>query len=76
MYLLKNAVRATCRCCPGNGSAVVIWHEGLGGEQTTQAIKTMIPVMEAKGIEFVYLSQVINQPPVHKDKQAESKIRL
>jgi polysaccharide deacetylase 2 family uncharacterized protein YibQ len=52
-----------------NGSAVGIGHVGLGGEQTAQAIKAMIPVMEAKGIEFVYLSLVINQPSVHKDNQ-------
>lgn len=55
-----------------NGSAVGIGHVGLGGEQTAQAIKAMIPVMEAKGIEFVYLSQVINQPPAHKDNHGRN----
>lgn len=44
-----------------NGCAVGIGHVGLGGEQTARAIKAMIPVMEARGIEFVYLSQVLNQ---------------
>ncbi|MHB1418414.1 MAG: divergent polysaccharide deacetylase family protein [Bacillota bacterium] len=41
------------------GSAVGIGHVGLGGEKTAQAIKEMIPVMEARGIEFVFLSASI-----------------
>lgn len=52
-----------------NGSAVGIGHVGLGGEQTAQAIKAMIPVMEARGIEFVYLSQVLSPPPVQRENQ-------
>lgn len=42
------------------GSAVGIGHVGLGGEKMARAIKEMIPVMEAKGIEFVYLSELLH----------------
>jgi len=41
------------------GSAVGIGHVGEGGLNMARAIKEMIPVMEAKGIEFVYLSELV-----------------
>ncbi len=41
------------------GSAVGIGHVGVDGEKMARAIKDMIPVMEAKGIEFVYLSELV-----------------
>ncbi|SFG89606.1 N-acetylmuramoyl-L-alanine amidase CwlD [Desulfotomaculum arcticum] len=42
------------------GSAVGIGHVGNGGDKTARAIKEMIPVMEARGIEFVYLSELVH----------------
>jgi len=41
------------------GSAVGIGHVGEGGLNMARAIQEMIPVMEAKGIEFVYLSELV-----------------
>jgi len=41
------------------GIAVGIGHVGEGGLNMARAIKEMIPVMEAKGIEFVYLSELV-----------------
>ncbi len=41
------------------GSAVGIGHVGVDGPKMARAIKEMIPVMEAKGIEFVYLSELV-----------------
>ncbi|MBO8128412.1 MAG: divergent polysaccharide deacetylase family protein [Peptococcaceae bacterium] len=43
-----------------NGSAIGIGHVGMGGEKMARAIKEMIPVMEAKGIEFVYLCELLH----------------
>jgi N-acetylmuramoyl-L-alanine amidase CwlD len=42
------------------GSAIGIGHVGLGGEKMARAIKEMLPVMEARGIEFVYLSELLH----------------
>lgn len=42
-----------------NGSAVGIGHVGMGGEKMARAIKEMIPAMETKGIEFIYLSELV-----------------
>ncbi|WP_165608409.1 divergent polysaccharide deacetylase family protein [Desulfoscipio geothermicus] len=42
------------------GSAVGIGHVGLGGKKMARAIKDIIPVMEAKGIELVYLSELLH----------------
>ncbi|MCR6546638.1 divergent polysaccharide deacetylase family protein [Dehalobacterium formicoaceticum] len=42
-----------------NGGAIGIGHVGLGGEKTAQALQEMIPIMENKGIEFVYLSELV-----------------
>ncbi len=41
------------------GSAVGIGHVGLGGEKMARTLKEMMPVMEARGIEFVYLSELV-----------------
>lgn len=41
------------------GSAVGIGHVGLGGDKMARALKEMIPVMEARGVEFVYLSELV-----------------
>ncbi|WP_051273643.1 divergent polysaccharide deacetylase family protein [Desulfotruncus alcoholivorax] len=41
------------------GSAVGIGHVGSGGDKTARAIGEMIPVLEARGIEFVYLSELV-----------------
>lgn len=40
------------------GSAVGIGHVGVSGKKMAAAIREMIPVMEAKGVEFVYLSDL------------------
>ncbi len=43
-----------------NGDAVAIGHVGPeGGVVTAEAIKEMIPELEAMGIQFVYLSQLV-----------------
>lgn len=45
-----------------NGSAVAIGHVGPeGGIVTANAIKEMVPELEAMGIEFVYLSQLLKE---------------
>lgn len=43
------------------GNAVVIGHVGaVGGKVTAEAIKEMIPELERKGIEFVFVSQILD----------------
>lgn len=45
-----------------NGYAIGIGHVGpAGGKVTANAIKKMIPILEKKGIEFVYASQIFVQ---------------
>jgi hypothetical protein len=43
-----------------NGSAIGIGHVGFGRKKTAKIIKKMIPYFESQGIEFVYLSDLIN----------------
>ena len=42
------------------GYAVAIGHVGpAGGPETAKAIKEMIPVLESKGIKFVFVSELV-----------------
>lgn len=57
---IKNQLRILSRKALENGKAVGIGHVGYGGEVTARALKEMVPLMENCGIEFVYVSKILN----------------
>lgn len=57
---IKKQLEAMANLALANGSAIGIGHVGVGGDKMAQAIEDMIPVIEAKGIEFVYLSELVH----------------
>lgn len=58
---IKEQLREAARLAQKRGSAVAIGHVGTTGANTARAIREMIPELEAQGIEFVYLSNIIFQ---------------
>jgi|GEM_PF-2711878 len=49
-----------------NGKAVAIGHVGQGGNVTARLLKEKIPQLQKQGIEFVYLSEIVNTNIVDK----------
>ncbi|ATW24776.1 divergent polysaccharide deacetylase family protein [Candidatus Formimonas warabiya] len=58
---IKNQLNLLAEKALDKRSAVAIGHVGQGGRKTAQALREMIPVLEEKGIEFVYLSELIQK---------------
>ena len=56
---MKKQLNALAKQALVKGSAVGIGHVGQGGKKMAQAISDLIPVMEAQGIEFVYISNLV-----------------
>ena len=57
---MKKQLKLLAKEALAKGSAISIGHVGQGGKKMAQAISEMIPVMEAQGIEFVYLSKLVH----------------
>ncbi|WP_334109804.1 divergent polysaccharide deacetylase family protein [Thermodesulfitimonas autotrophica] len=58
---IKEQLLEAARLAQKRGSAVAIGHVGTTGANTARAIREMIPELEARGIELVYLSNIIFQ---------------
>jgi polysaccharide deacetylase 2 family uncharacterized protein YibQ len=57
---IKEQLEQAAQIAVKRGSAVVIGHVGsAGGVITAKCIKEMIPVIEKKGISFVFISQIV-----------------